>query len=66
MTIAVPYEDTGNAERALDDDIITLLDAIDRIGNVRWTTAEKRIWTQSGQEPCYDIALEVPYQHTKE
>lgn len=66
MTIAVPYEDTGNAERALDDDLITLLDAIDRIGNVRWTTAEKRIWTDAGQEPCYDIALEIPYQHTKE
>jgi len=65
MTIAVPYEDTGNAERALDDDLITLLDAIDRIGNVRWTSAEKRIWTEAGQEPCYDIALEIPYQHTK-
>lgn len=66
MTIAVPYEDTGAAERALDDDLITLLDAIDRVRNVRWTTAEKRIWTDAGQEPCYDIALEIPYQHSKE
>jgi hypothetical protein len=66
MTIAVPYQSTGAAEKALDDDVVTILDAIDKLSNVRWTTAEKRIWSQAGEEPCYDIALEIPYQHTKE
>jgi hypothetical protein len=63
MTIAVPFSKTATAEKALDDDLITLLDAIDRITNVRWTTAEKRIWSENGQEPCYDVNLEIPFSH---
>lgn len=65
LTIAVPSDDTGIAERLLDDHVVTLLDAIDRVSDVRWVTAEKRILTENGQEPCYDIAIEIPYQHTK-
>lgn len=65
LTIAVPSDDTGIAERLLDDHVVTLLDAIDQVPNMRWTSAEKRILTDNGQEPCYDIALEIPYQHAK-
>lgn len=65
ITIAVPYQDTGAAEKALDDDLIAILDAIDAMQNVRWTTAEKKVWSATNTEPCYDIAIEVPYQHKK-
>lgn len=65
ITIAVPYQETGAAEKALDDDLVAILDAIDAMENVRWTTAEKKIWSPINTEPCYDIAIEVPYKHTK-
>ena len=65
LTLAVQYEDIGTAEAALDDDVVTLLDALDELGNVRWITAEKRILSETTQAPCYDIGIEVPYQHTK-
>jgi hypothetical protein len=64
LTIAVPYESTAAAEYALDDDVVTLLDAIDQLPNLRWTIAEKKAWSERN-EPCYDIELELPFHHPR-
>ena len=61
-----PLEDVGTAETELDDTVVTLLNAIDEVRNLRWTTADKRILSETTQAPCYDITLELPYQHNKE
>ena len=66
LTLATEYEDIGTAEAALDDTVVTLLNAIDEVRNLRWTTADKRILSETTQAPCYDITLELPYRHTKE
>lgn len=65
MTVAVPNQDTARGEAQLDDDVITLLDAIDQIGSaLKWTTAQKVVL--SDQFPAYDITLTIPYTHSKE
>lgn len=66
LTLACEYEDIGTAESALDDTVVTLLNAIDEVKNLRWTSADKRILSETTQAPCYDITLELPYQHNKE
>jgi hypothetical protein len=65
LTLACEYEDIGKAEATLDDTVVTLLDAIDDVRNLRWTTADKRILSDTTQAPCYDVALEFPYQHNR-
>lgn len=65
LTLAVQYELLPKAEDALDDFVIDLLNAIDGIDNVRWTTAEKRILSEQTNAPCYDVDLEFVFQHTR-
>lgn len=64
LTIAVPYESTAAAEYQLDDEVVTLLDGIDMLPNLRWTTAEKKVWSDRN-EPCYDVELELPFRHNR-
>lgn len=64
LTLATQYEKIGAAESALDDTVVTLLNAIDDVKNIRWTAAEKRVLPDE-QTPCYDITIEFPYTHDR-
>jgi len=66
LTLAIPNRDIARAETRLDDDVVTLLNAIDEIPNLRWTTAEKRILSETVPAPCYDITLELVYHHSRQ
>lgn len=65
LTLATKYETTVSAENALDDNVVDLLNAIDGIPNLRWTSAEKRILSEATNAPCYDVELEFVFQHKR-
>ncbi|SEM73404.1 hypothetical protein [Cryobacterium luteum] len=53
VTISSPHDDFEKAEDALDDQVNTLIHALDGLG-IAWTTAEKVL---DGTRLAYDITL---------
>jgi len=62
LTILTPKTIPGDADDALDDDLIDLANALDRVAGktgLTWTTATRGV--ASGR-PGFDIALTLPIQ----
>ena len=66
LTVVVPETDTEFAEHRMDDEVVTLLNAIDSAPGLAWSEASKRIFSEALQWPCYDIDIEFPYHHETE
>jgi hypothetical protein len=64
LLVASPLEDPGAAEHAMDDAIVDLLNALDGIGNLTWTTCTKGVWADEYPAPTY--AIEIWTTYTKE
>ena len=62
LTILQPPAKTGDTDDALDDAILTLLDALDDIEGLAWTKAERGV--TGSQTPGFDIT--ISFTHTKE
>lgn len=66
LTMVVPHKNPQTAENKLDDDVTTMLAAIDRIEWANWTAAEKRTAGPSDEYLAYDITLTVLTTYTPE
>lgn len=62
LTILTPLQiGTERADDAIDDDVIDLLDAIDKLERVKWTKAERGLGNNANNLG-FDITLEVLYR----
>lgn len=57
LTVVDPLTDPERAEDNLDDEVLTLIFALDGLGWLRWTDATKVIWQDS--HLAYDITIET-------
>lgn len=64
LTLASPLTAPQAAEDALDDDVVELLAALDRIEWVAWTRAEKVVTGRAEAYLAYDVTLTVQTTHT--
>lgn len=61
LVIACPLDETGAAEVALDDQVVTFLTGLDKARNVHWETATKGIWSDAHPAPCYVVSVFITY-----
>jgi hypothetical protein len=59
LTIAVPMAKASETDDRVDDDILTLLNALDDVPGVAWTRAERGVL---GQNPGFDITLTFTFE----
>lgn len=59
LTIAVPMAKASETDDRVDDDILTLLNALDDIEGVAWTRAERGVL---GQNPGFDITFTFTFE----
>lgn len=60
LTIIEPKVDPATREDALDEKLIDLLDAIDEIPQLAWSTAEQGL-ADAGSHLGFDITLKLPF-----
>lgn len=65
IVLASPLDDTGAAERTLDDDVVEIINKLDEVEGLVWTTCTKGVWSEENPAPCYAVELWIPYSKTK-
>lgn len=60
MYVVTPGVDTRRSEDALDDTLDSVIEALDAIKWVQWTTAERSLFGDN-QAPAYKITLTIVY-----
>lgn len=60
LYVVTPGVDTRRSEDALDDTLDAVIDALDGVKWVQWTTAERSVFGDN-QAPAYKITLTIVY-----
>jgi len=60
LYVVTPGVDTRRSEDALDDTLDSVIEALDAIKWVQWTTAERSVFGDN-QAPAYKITLTIVY-----
>lgn len=60
LYVITPGVDTRRSEDALDDTLDAVIDALDQVKWLQWTTAERSVFGDN-QAPAYKITLTIVY-----